>query len=62
MEVYKKERRKINRCIYQGKKEISEQFERNMDKGVNGNRNFFWKDVGKVGTEIEKMIELGSWR
>ena len=34
MEVYKKEKRKGKRCIYQGKKEVNEQFGRKMNQDV----------------------------
>ena len=38
MEAYKEEKRKIKRCIYQGKKKVNEQFGRKMNEDVNGNK------------------------
>ena len=46
-EVYKEEKRKIKRCIYQSKKELNEQFGRKMNQSVNGNRKLFWKEMVK---------------
>ena len=34
MEVYKEEKRKVKRCIYQSKKEVNEQFGRKMNQDV----------------------------
>ena len=47
LEVYKEEKRKVKRCIYQSKKEVQEQFGRKMNQDVNGNRILFWKEVSK---------------
>ena len=47
MKVYKEEKRKVKRCIYQSKKEVQEQFGRKMNQDVNGNRILFWKEVSK---------------
>ena len=44
LEVYKEEKRKVNRCIYQSK-EVQEQFGRKMNQDENGNRKLFWKRV-----------------
>ena len=40
LEVYKEEKRKVKRCIYQNKKEVQEQFRRKMNQDVNRNRKF----------------------
>ena len=48
LEVYKGEKKKVKRCIYQSKKEVQEQFGRKMNQDVNGNRKFFWKEVSKI--------------
>ena len=59
LDVYKKEKRKVKRCIYQSKKEIQEQFRRKMNKGVNGNRKLFWKDVSKAnGGKVESCSKI----
>ena len=43
MEVYREEKIKLNRCIYQSKKKVNEQFGRNINEDVN--RKLFWKEV-----------------
>ena len=48
MEVYRKENRKIKRCIYQSKRKVKEQFGRKMNEDVNGNKKLFWKEVSNV--------------
>ena len=48
LEVYKEEKRKVKRSIYQCKKEVQEQFRRKMNQGVNGNRKSFLKEVSKI--------------
>ena len=45
LEVSKEEKRNVERVIYQSKKEVYEQFERKMNKDVNGNRELFWKEI-----------------
>ena len=47
-EVYKEEKRKVKRYIYQSEKEVQEQFEGKMNQDVNGNRKLFCKEVSKV--------------
>ena len=42
MKVYREEERKDIRCLYQSKKKVNEQFERKMNKDVNGYRKLFW--------------------
>ena len=37
-EVYKEEKRKVKRCIYQSKRKINKQFRRKKNEDVNGNR------------------------
>ena len=41
LEVYKEEKRKVKRCIYQSKKNVQEQLEKKINQGVNGNRKLF---------------------
>ena len=38
MEAYREMKRKVKSCIYQSKKEVNEQFCREMNQDVNGNR------------------------
>ena len=53
LKVYKEEKRKVERCIYQSKKAVREQFGRKMNQYVNGNRKLFWKELNKAnGTFI----------
>ena len=44
MEAYREEKRKVEMCIYQSKKELIEQFGRKINQDVNGNRKLFWKN------------------
>ena len=65
MEAYREEKRTVKRCIYQNKKKVNEQFRREMNKDVNGNRKLFWKEVrdakgGKV--EICNRVKDGNGR
>ena len=53
MEVYKEEKRKVKRCIYQSKEEIQEQFGREMNEDVNGNRKLFWKVSKENGGKVD---------
>ena len=48
MELYKEEKSKIKRCIYQSKRWLNEQFGRKMNHGVHGNRKLFWKEISKM--------------
>ena len=48
MEVYRKEKRKVKRCIYQRKNEVNVQFRRKLNQDIDGNRKLFWKEVSKV--------------
>ena len=41
MEAYREEKRKVKMCIYQRKRKVNEQFVREMNEDVNGNRKFF---------------------
>ena len=41
LEVYKEEKIKVKRCIYQSKEEVHEQFGRKINQDVNGNRKLF---------------------
>ena len=45
MEVYREEKRKAKRCIYQSKEKLNEQFGRKMSEDVSGNKRLFWKEV-----------------
>ena len=59
LEVYKEEKRKVKRCIYQRKKEVREQFRRKMNQYVNGNRKLFWKEVSKAnGGKVENCSRI----
>ena len=44
MEIYKEEKLKTKRCIYQIKKEVNEQFRSNMIQDLGGNRKLIWKE------------------
>ena len=57
LEVYKEEKRKVKRCIYQSKEEVQEQFGRKMNQDVNVNRKLFWKEVRKV-REMEERWRI----
>ena len=48
IDMYREEKRKVKRCIYQSKKKVNEQFGRKMNQDVNGKRKLFWKEVNKV--------------
>ena len=53
LEVYKEEKRKVKRCIYQSKEEVQEQFGR-MNQDVNGNRKLSLKEVSEAnGGKVE---------
>ena len=41
MEIYKEEKRKVKRCIYQSKKDVNEQFRRKMNRDVEANLKLF---------------------
>ena len=63
--VYKEEKRKTERYIYQGKKLVNEQFGWKMNQDVDGNRKLFWKEVWKVnGGKVKSCsrIKDGNWR
>ena len=45
MEIYKEEKRRVQRCIYQSKREVNEHFERKMSQDVNEYKKLFWKDL-----------------
>ena len=54
MEAYKKEKRKVKRCIYQSKK-----FGRKMNEDVTGNRKLFWQEVSNVkGGKVESCSRI----
>ena len=58
MEVYKEEKRKVKRCIYESKKNVQEQFRRKMNQDVNGNRKFL-KEVSKAnGRKVENSNRI----
>ena len=48
LEVHKKEKTKVKRCIYQSKKKVQEQFGRKMNQDMNGNRKLFRKEVRRM--------------
>ena len=65
LEVSKEEKRNVERVIYQSKKEVYEQFERKMNKVVNGNRELFWKEISQTnGGNVENysIIKDRNWR
>ena len=41
VDIYKEEKRKVKRYIYQSKKDINEQFGRKMNQDVDGNMKLF---------------------
>ena len=65
MEAYREGKRKVKMSIIQSKKKVNEQFGRNMNEDMNGNRKLFWKEVsnakeGKVGSS--SRVENGNGR
>ena len=44
-EAYREEKRNAKRCKCQSKMKVNEQFGRNINDDVNGNRKLFWKEV-----------------
>ena len=57
--VYKEEKRKVNRCIYQSKEEVQEQFEGKMNEDVSGNIKLFWKEVNKANKGCKWGVSTG---
>ena len=43
MEVYKEDKRKVKKYIYQSKEEVNEQYGRKVNQDMNGNKKLFWK-------------------
>ena len=65
MEVYREDKRKVKKCIYQSKKKVNEQFGRKWNEDVNGNKKLFWKEVTKAkGGKVESCSRIKSinWR
>ena len=58
LEVYKVEKRKVKRCIYQSKKEVQGEFGRKMNQDVNGNRKLFWMEVSKNERKVENSNRI----
>ena len=54
MEIYKEEKRTVEKFIYEQKKGLSAQIGRKMKQGVGGNRKVFWKVGGKVNDGIKE--------
>ena len=48
IKAYREEKRKAKRCIYQSKKKVNEQFGREMNENVNGNRKLLWIEVSNA--------------
>ena len=48
MEINKKDKRKVKRCIYQCINEVNEQLGRKMNQNVDANRKLFWRKVSEV--------------
>ena len=52
-------KRKIKRCIIQSKKKVNEQFGREMNEDMNGNRKLFWKEVSIAkGGKVESCSRV----
>ena len=65
MKVCKEEKRKVKSCTYRSKEEVNEQFVREMNQGVRGNRTLVWKEVSKVNwrkLESCNRIKAGNGR
>ena len=65
MEKYREEKRKVKRCIYQGKRKVNEEFGKKRNEDVNGNRKLFWKEVSTAkGGKVEScsIIKDGNGR
>ena len=59
MEAYKEEKRKIQKCLYERKKKVNEQFGWKMNQNVNRNRKLFWKEVSKAnGKNVENCTRI----
>ena len=57
--MYREENRKVKMCIYQTKKKVNEQFGRQMNEDVNGNRKLFWKEVSDAkGGKVESYSRI----
>ena len=61
MEIYKEEKKKVKRRIYQHKNEVNERFRRKMNQDVDMNRKSFWK-VTKGKVESCSRIKDGNGR
>ena len=55
LEVYKEEKRKVKRFLYNSKKDVQEQFGKKMNQDVNGNRKCFWKELSKRMVERRRI-------
>ena len=55
LEVYKEEKRKVKRFLYNSKKDVQEQFGKKMNQDVNGNRKYFWKELSKRMVERRRI-------
>ena len=51
LEIYKEEKKKVKRSIYQSKEEVKEWFERKVIQDVTENRKLFRKEVSKANGE-----------
>ena len=61
LEVYKEEKRKVKKFIYQSKEEVQEQFGRKVNQDLNGNRELFWKEVSKAnGGKVENSNRIND--
>ena len=57
MEVYKKEKRTVKRCVAQIKKGDNEQFGRKMNRVWVKNRKLYWKEASKVNNEMDREFQ-----
>ena len=59
IEAYRKEEKKVKRCIIQSKKKVKEQFGKKMNEDVNGNRKLFWKEMSNAkGGKVESCSRV----
>ena len=59
MEVYKEEKGKVRRFIYQSKKGVNKQFGRKMNQNIYGNRKLLLEEVSNVnGRKMESCSRI----
>ena len=58
MVLYREEKRKVKRCIYQSKKKANGTIWK-MNEDVNGNRKLFWKELSNAkGGKVESCRRI----